>query len=201
MYLILCYNICMFSPVLLQEQSLVIPYYWHEDELWLLAGQKLRGFGAGEMVFPGGKPTGHESSSETAIRELHEETGLAINPAELKFLGRLVLASNETVESQVHVYGAEVILGTPSGPSEPQIDSSDIRNLKWMRYGQDFDASACPKDYAGWIVFALAAIESRTFGIHFISRIERDKAGTMLQQTMLLENDKAIAALPQFSYA
>lgn len=41
-------------PVLLQEQSLVIPYYWHEDELWLLAGQKLRGFGAGEMVFPGG---------------------------------------------------------------------------------------------------------------------------------------------------
>lgn len=72
-------------PVLLQEQSLVIPYYWHEDELWLLAGQKLRGFGAGEMVFPGGKPTGHESSSETAIRELHEETGLAINPAELKF--------------------------------------------------------------------------------------------------------------------
>ncbi len=201
MYLILCYNICMFSPVLLPEQSLVIPYYWHEDELWLLAGQKLRGFGAGEMVFPGGKPTGHESSSETAIRELHEETGLVISPAELKFLGRLVLASSEPVESQVHVYGAEVILGTPSGPSEPQIDSSDIRNLKWMRYGQDFDASACPKDYAGWIVFALAAIESHTFGIHFISRIERDKAGTMLQQTMLLENDKAIAALPQFSYA
>lgn len=191
----------MFSPVLLQEQSLVIPYSRRGDELWVLAGEKQRGFGAGEMVFPGGKPTGHESSSETALRELHEETGLAVSPAELKFLGRLVLASSETAESQVHVYGAEVILGTPSGPSEPQIDSSDICNLKWMRYGQDFDASACPKDYAGWIVFALAAIESRTFGIHFISRIEHDEAGTMLQQTMLLADNKVIAVLPQVSYA
>lgn len=201
MYLILCYNICMFSPVLLQEQSLVIPYSRRGDELWVLAGEKQRGFGAGEMVFPGGKPTGHESSSETALRELHEETGLAVSPAELKFLGRLVLASSETAESQVHVYGAEVILGTPSGPSEPQIDSPDIRNLKWMRYGQDFDVSAFPKDYAGWIVFVLAAIESRTFGIHFISRIEHDEAGTMLQQTMLLADNKVIAVLPQVSYA
>ena len=47
----------------------------------VLLGHKLRGFGAGKIVGIGGKVEPGESLVQAAVRELHEEAGLTVDPA------------------------------------------------------------------------------------------------------------------------
>ncbi|UIJ36614.1 8-oxo-dGTP diphosphatase [Allobranchiibius sp. GilTou73] len=49
----------------------------------LLLGEKLTGFGAGRVVAPGGHVEPGESPLAAAVRETHEETGLAVHDATL----------------------------------------------------------------------------------------------------------------------
>lgn len=50
----------------------------------VLLGMKLRGFGAGHVVAPGGKIEPGESPAQAASRELQEETALIAEPASLE---------------------------------------------------------------------------------------------------------------------
>lgn len=191
----------MFSPVLFSEQSLVIPYAWKDAELWLLTGRKKRGFGEGEIVFPGGKPLDGEASKQTACREMFEETGFTVQPEDLHFLGRLVLNANESDESQVHIFGADLTPSTQvDRTQETNTHSTDLVNLQWKKADRDFDVTECPIDYTGWLSFALTVIERRSPNSHFISAIKRDVCGLLSQQTLLFEGNRMIAALPILSY-
>ncbi|MEE1622539.1 8-oxo-dGTP diphosphatase [Zafaria sp. Z1313] len=49
----------------------------------VLLGDKLRGFGSGKTVLPGGKIEAGETPAHAAARELAEETGLEADPDEL----------------------------------------------------------------------------------------------------------------------
>lgn len=48
----------------------------------VLLGHKLRGFGAGKIVGIGGKVEPGESLAQAAVRELHEEAGLTVDPTD-----------------------------------------------------------------------------------------------------------------------
>lgn len=48
----------------------------------VLLGHKLRGFGAGKIVGIGGKVEPGESLVQAAVRELHEEAGLTVDPVD-----------------------------------------------------------------------------------------------------------------------
>ncbi|MGU3411567.1 8-oxo-dGTP diphosphatase [Microbacterium sp. M1A1_1b] len=55
----------------------------------VLLGEKRRGLGAGRVVGPGGKREGAETAVETAVREVAEEVGLRLDPADLEARGTL----------------------------------------------------------------------------------------------------------------
>ncbi len=55
----------------------------------VLLGEKRRGLGTGRVVGPGGKREGDETAVETAVREVAEEVGLRVDPADLEARGTL----------------------------------------------------------------------------------------------------------------
>lgn len=55
----------------------------------ILLAMKKRGFGAGKWNGAGGKIDAEETVTEAAVRELHEETGVAISPESLEPRGIL----------------------------------------------------------------------------------------------------------------
>jgi 8-oxo-dGTP diphosphatase len=56
----------------------------------VLLGRKKTGLGAGHLVGPGGKLEAGESPVDAAVREVHEEVGLVVHPADLRPMGHLV---------------------------------------------------------------------------------------------------------------
>ena len=55
----------------------------------VLLGRKKTGLGSGRLVGPGGKLEPGESPRDAAVREVAEEVGLLIDPADLELMGEL----------------------------------------------------------------------------------------------------------------
>ncbi len=55
----------------------------------VLLGEKLYGLGKGRLVGPGGKIESGETPTKAAVREVAEEVGLQVDPADLTVVGRL----------------------------------------------------------------------------------------------------------------
>lgn len=55
----------------------------------VLLGEKLYGLGKGRLVGPGGKIEKPETPIDAAVREVAEEVGLRVDPADLSVVGRL----------------------------------------------------------------------------------------------------------------
>jgi len=55
----------------------------------ILLGRKLRGFGKGKIVLPGGKVEPGESARAAAVREFFEETGLKVSDAQLQLAAQI----------------------------------------------------------------------------------------------------------------
>jgi 8-oxo-dGTP diphosphatase len=53
----------------------------------LLLGVKKRGFGKGRLVAPGGRLEAGESAADATVREMREESGLVVAPADLREAG------------------------------------------------------------------------------------------------------------------
>lgn len=73
--------------------------------------------GTSTLMLPGGKPEPGESAAETAVREIHEELGITLNPALLRGVGEFrAAAANEAgfdvvadVFEHPYVEGAQVL--------------------------------------------------------------------------------------------
>ena len=53
----------------------------------VLLGMKKTGFGTGKIVGPGGHVEPGETAAQAAVREVHEESGIRVEPADLRDLG------------------------------------------------------------------------------------------------------------------
>ncbi|HHH30542.1 MAG TPA: CoA pyrophosphatase [Polyangiaceae bacterium] len=62
------------------ESGILVPLMWQQDRLWCIATLRTDGLRehAGEVCFPGGRPEpGDQDLTQTALREAHEELGIA----------------------------------------------------------------------------------------------------------------------------
>ena len=80
------------------------------------------------FIFPGGKPELGEDGVATAVREVHEELGVSLDPAALKHLGDFTTpAANEAgTELFSQVYQARL----PAG--RPVTAQAEIAELIWV---------------------------------------------------------------------
>ncbi len=87
--------------------------------------KKARGFGKGKWNGPGGKVKPGETPAEAAIREIKEETGVAVK--RLKPAGVIEFIFNETPESNnlVYVFVAEKWEGLPEDRGEGKLSWYD----------------------------------------------------------------------------
>lgn len=86
----------------------------------------VRKHGTSVFMLPGGKVEAGESHSEAAVREVAEEVGIVLDPADVGLLGRYTApAANEpgwTITS-------DVFIATHTG--EPSV-SGEIEELRWL---------------------------------------------------------------------
>ena len=98
----------------------------------VLLGMKKKGFGAGKWNGFGGKVNENESIEEAAIREMREESGVAINSAEKLAELIFVFPHKKEWDQTVHVFVADEWSG--------EIMESDEMHPEW------FDFSEIPFD-------------------------------------------------------
>ena len=84
------------------------------------------------FIFPGGKPEPGETGRQTAIREVSEELGVQLNPAELEHLGDFTTPAANEADTQLlsQVYTAAVPVG-----QQPRAQA-EIAELIWVRPGR-----------------------------------------------------------------
>ena len=88
--------------------------------LEVLLGLKKKGFGAGKVVGPGGKIEPGETPAEAAARELKEETGITVHPADLTESGDLTFRfpARPEWDLRMHVFVATRFHGEPRETDE-----------------------------------------------------------------------------------
>jgi 8-oxo-dGTP pyrophosphatase MutT (NUDIX family) len=101
----------------------------------------VRKAGTTMFMFPGGKHLEDETALETAVRELAEETGLAVPPEDLEYLGGFDTAAANEDGHELH---SEVFARLrPLARNEVPEPDAEIEQLAWM----DPKAPAAPAGY------------------------------------------------------
>lgn len=88
----------------------------------------VRKHGTEAFMQPGGKPEPGENAAETAARELQEELGIIVSPAELTPLGTFRTAAAN--EAGFDVIAASFSLHMPHRACEP---SAEIAEARWLK--------------------------------------------------------------------
>ncbi|WP_404290282.1 8-oxo-dGTP diphosphatase [Glutamicibacter arilaitensis] len=86
----------------------------------LLLGRKLRGFGQGNIVLPGGKIDPGESAPQAAVREFLEETGIRVHLADLEKAARVTFTfpANPRADMDCAVFTTRRASGIPTASEE-----------------------------------------------------------------------------------
>ena len=97
------------------------------DETKILLGMKLRGFGVNKYNGFGGKVEPGETLLQGALREMREESGLAVAPAAASLVGHLSFTFEGSVEHMsVSVFRA------PASAASGEIKDSDEMAPRWF---------------------------------------------------------------------
>lgn len=112
----------------------------------VLLQKKARGFGEGKWNAPGGKMKNMETPEMTAIREVWEETGLAIQHMDHR--GLLMFKDEKGKRFTVHVYVSERFSGTPKDSQEGELKWFDKNSLPFEEMWED-DAKWLPHLFEG----------------------------------------------------
>ena len=92
----------------------------------------VRKHGTTAFIFPGGKPEAHETGLEAAVREVAEELGLVLDPADLHHVGDYTTSAANEADTQLlsQVYAARV-------PSTAVVQAqAEIAELLWVTPGE-----------------------------------------------------------------
>ncbi len=105
----------------------------------VLLGWKQRGFGQGKLVGIGGKVEPGEEPATAAARELHEEAGLAADPARLTPAARLtfLFPNRPAWDHLMHVFVASEWTGQPQASDEIVPEWRSIDALPFDRMWDD----------------------------------------------------------------
>ncbi|MGO4471091.1 NUDIX domain-containing protein [Arthrobacter sp. M-10] len=94
--------------------------------------------GTDKFMHPGGKPDPGETAAETASRELAEEVGIEIDPADLEALGSwLAVAANEAATD------IEATVFTAPGTWEAR-PSAEIAEIRWLDLSAELPDDLAP---------------------------------------------------------
>lgn len=105
----------------------------------VLLGYKKEGFGAGKITGFGGKIEPRETPAAAAIRELEEETGIAVAVEDLQAVGRLqfIFPSKPAWSQLVHVFLSRRWVGVPEEGREMRPDWYAIERVPYAQMWQD----------------------------------------------------------------
>lgn len=98
--------------------------------------------GTSRFMHPGGKPEVGETPVETAIREVEEELGLVLAPADLVHLG---VFHTETANEPGCVLRSDLFVGRCPGVPEPR---AEIEEIRWSDPADVAGLRVCPDDLA-----------------------------------------------------
>lgn len=107
----------------------------------VLLGKKLTGFGAGNVVAPGGKVEPGEDDAEAAVRELEEETSLHADIAHLKHCATVLFRFPARTASDMdcQVFSTTRFTGTATSSNELEVQWFDVERLPVEQMWQDAD--------------------------------------------------------------
>jgi 8-oxo-dGTP pyrophosphatase MutT (NUDIX family) len=93
---------------------------WQGRRTEVLLGEKLTGLGIGKLVGAGGKLEPGEDSRAAAVREVAEELGLTVNPADLHPISRITYPFVDKADWSQRSFGfvTRVWAGTPTATAE-----------------------------------------------------------------------------------
>lgn len=159
------------------ETCLVVVTRPLDGRCHVLLGEKLRGFGKGRVVVPGGKVADGETPRRAAARELAEETSLIVDEADLAGRGIITFRFPDGggVDMRAHVFVADDVAG---GAAE-----SDELSPVWVPLDALPTARMWP-DTAHWLSLAL---DGDVDGVEFTYAAD----GITLTDTTRPSNDKA----------
>ena len=107
-----------------RDASVLVALFPREDEWWLplIVRTDDGGIHAGQVALPGGALLGDETVEDAALREAHEEGGLA--PGKVTLLGRL-----STLPIPVSRFRVTPVIGTLAREPEWKLNEDEVESL------------------------------------------------------------------------
>ncbi len=107
-----------------RDASVLVALFPREDEWWLplIVRTDDGGIHAGQVALPGGALLGDETVEDAALREAHEEVGLA--PGKVTLLGRL-----STLPIPVSRFRVTPVIGTLAREPEWKLNEDEVESL------------------------------------------------------------------------
>jgi 8-oxo-dGTP pyrophosphatase MutT (NUDIX family) len=120
------------------------------DRTEVLLGEKLTGLGTGKFVGAGGKLEPGESAVDAAVREVAEELGVLVAPADLEAISLITypFVDRDEWSQRSHGFIARTWTGEPAASSELDPQWFDIAEIPFGRMWADA-ATWLPQALAG----------------------------------------------------
>lgn len=132
----------------------------------VLLGKKLTGFGAGNIVAPGGKVDPGEGDVEAAVRELEEETSLRTEVEQLKHCATVLFRfpARPASDMDCQVFSTTSFTGTAASSTELEVQWFDTECLPAEQMWQDAD-QWLPRILAGEELTATVVMSNDNVGV------------------------------------